>query len=196
MAKAGEPNEDQKADYLKEHLPYALKMVRYTFEQMQTVLFYLDRNSKFEAFAVRARNLVNFLTNSDTGNMKACYFFPEGFSASKTNDVKQAVQKLEQQVFHLGKDRPKGNSPLKFDTEHARKIFDWIEAEMKVFIGQLPKNLKKHWNGALAVPESETAHLKVGPELACTVSQSVSSLGSKISYTTLGPTLPLQPPKA
>ena len=65
---------DQKVDYLKEHLPYMLKMLRYTFSRMQDEPNYLSWNAHFESFAIHARNLVNFLTNADKNNLKAGEF--------------------------------------------------------------------------------------------------------------------------
>jgi len=58
-------DEKQKA-YLQEHLPYELKMLRYTYGQLLQKQHCLSWNAHFESFAVHARNLVNFLTNGDT----------------------------------------------------------------------------------------------------------------------------------
>jgi hypothetical protein len=70
----------QKAEYLEEHIPYMVKMLRYTYGQMQQEQHYLTWNAHFESFAIHARNLVNLLTNNDTGNMKA-HNFINGFRA-------------------------------------------------------------------------------------------------------------------
>jgi hypothetical protein len=48
----------QKRDYLEEHLPYMMKMLRYTHGQMLQKQHYLCWNAHFESFAVHARNLV------------------------------------------------------------------------------------------------------------------------------------------
>jgi hypothetical protein len=45
---------DNQNSYLKEHLPYMLKMVRYTFAQMNQLQHYLTWNAHFESFAVNA----------------------------------------------------------------------------------------------------------------------------------------------
>jgi hypothetical protein len=116
--------EQQKHDYLDEHLPYMLKMLRYTYGQMLQRQHYLSWNAHFESFAVHARNLVNLLTNGDKGNIKA-KDFAENFRA-RIGDASGAMSKLDQQVFHLAKERPK-NAVDKFNTEHAKAVYDWIE---------------------------------------------------------------------
>jgi hypothetical protein len=63
--------DDQQRDYLDEHLPYTLKMLRYTHGQMLQQQHYLSWNAHFESFAVHARNLVNFLTSNDKSNFEA-----------------------------------------------------------------------------------------------------------------------------
>src|SRR5690348_6320725 len=95
----------QKRDYLDEHIPYMLKMLRYTDGQMLQEQHYLSWNAHFESFAVHARNLVNFLANKDTGNFKAHEFVPD-FKA-RTSDIGGLMSKLDQQVFHLAKARPR-----------------------------------------------------------------------------------------
>src|SRR3981189_2884944 len=113
-------NEDQqKRDYLDEHLPYMLKMLRYTYGQMLQKQHYLSWNAHFESFAVHARNLVKFLTNSDARNFKA-HKFVQDYKA-RVGDIQGAMAKLEQQVFHLGKNRPP-TFVGKFNTEHAQEV--------------------------------------------------------------------------
>jgi hypothetical protein len=45
-------------------------------------------------------------------------------------------QKMEPQIFHLGKARPT-DGDLKFNTDDAKAVFDWIEGEMKKFVDAL-----------------------------------------------------------
>jgi hypothetical protein len=60
--------EQQKRDYLDDHLQYALKMLRYTYGQTLQEQHYLSwmRTSGH----LRFRHLVNFLANNDTENFK------------------------------------------------------------------------------------------------------------------------------
>jgi hypothetical protein len=136
--------EDQrKKDYLDEHLPYMLKMLRYTYKQMLEQQHYLSWNAHFESFAVHARNLVAFLTNNDTGNFKAKEFVAQDYKAVK-GDLQGPMKKLDEQVFHLAKTRPT-DVVGKFDTKHAEIVSRWIEKNFADFLNQLGE-LRPHFN--------------------------------------------------
>ena len=125
----------RKTDYLEEHLPYMLKMVRYTHGQMQQKQHYLSWNAHFESFAVNARNLMNFLSNGDRGNMKAHDFVENGFKA-RVQDAERLLLKLAQQVFHLAELRPK--TPVgKFNSDHAAEVLEWIDKNFAIFLDAL-----------------------------------------------------------
>jgi hypothetical protein len=140
---ARKPTEKEMFDYLDEHLPYMLKMLRYTFGQIKKDQWYLDWNAYFESFAVNARNLVEFLTNGDKGNMKATYFILGGFHRAKNesnkNNITNLMKALDEQVFHLGSGRPREQS-LKFGREAVGRVYPWIEKYMKEFVDALPKD--------------------------------------------------------
>src|SRR5262245_19411917 len=126
---------EQQHAYLDEHLPYMLKMLRYTYGQMLQKQHYLSWNVHRESFEVHARNLVKFLTNRDDGNLKAKDFVRN--YRARIGGLSGAMSKLEEQVFHLAKTRPK--DPIgKFDTEHAKAVFDWIEKSFNNFLSELP----------------------------------------------------------
>lgn len=103
------------------------------------------------AFSTVACNLTAFLTNGDHGsnNFKAADFV--GGFRSRKGDLQGPFAKLEPQVFHLGKDRPLGESGSKFQLGEAEAISDWIEREMAAFIERLPD--RTLWREDLAVPE-------------------------------------------
>jgi hypothetical protein len=139
----------QKHDYLEEHLPYMLKMVRYTRRRMREHQSYLSFNAHFESFAVNARNLVKFLTNTDDGNFKARGFV-ENFKSPK-GDITGLMTKLGQQVFHLSKNRPRSEG--KFDTGDAKPVLDWIEENFNEFLRALPSDMRRIFDDKKAVPE-------------------------------------------
>ncbi|MBI5319799.1 hypothetical protein [Bradyrhizobium sp.] len=154
-----EIEEKQKKDWLDEHLPYELKMARYSIAQMRgTSVFYLDWNAYHSSFAVSACNLAAFLTNGEKkgNNLQACDFV-QNFKSRKDN-LAGIFSKLEPQVFHLGKARPTDEG--KFNLHEAEKILHWIEEEMAKFISQLG-TWRKHWNEARSKPEARP----VGPTL-------------------------------
>jgi hypothetical protein len=167
-------NEDrQKRDYLDEHLPYMMKMLRYTHGQMLQKQHYLSWNAHFESFAVHARNLVRFLTNSDAGNFKAYQFVPD--YRARIGDIQGAMAKLDHQVFHLGKNRPR-TFVGKFNTEHAQKVRDWIEENFDDFVNKLGK-LKPLFDDRKADPaKDKPLYITVAASHgACTASVSSSS---------------------
>jgi hypothetical protein len=141
--------EQQKRDYLDEHLPYALKMLRYTYGQMLQAQHYLSWNAHFESFAVHARNLVNFLANNDTGNFKA-HEFVKDFKA-RTGDVGSLMAKLDQQVFHLAKRRPM-KAVGKFNTDHAKLVLEWVQQNFAVFLNRLSSEQLALFNERKADP--------------------------------------------
>jgi hypothetical protein len=146
-------NDHQINEYLDEHLPYMLKMVRYAYRQMLRRQFYLSFNAHFESFAVNTRNLVNFLTNNDEGkgNFKACEFVKD-FKARK-GEIQGVMRKLDQQVFHLDKNRPRDDG--KFHTGAAEQVLDWIEENFAKLLHELPPELRRLFNDQLAKPEED-----------------------------------------
>jgi hypothetical protein len=139
---------EQKIKWLDEHLPYELMMVRYTIKRLKEYVFWLDWNAYHSAFAVAAANMAGFLTNNDTGNLKAADFAP-GFKARK-GELAAKFAKMEPQIFHLGKGRP--SEAGKFKINDATEAANWIESEMGIFLSQLG-DWEKYWNAARAVPQ-------------------------------------------
>jgi hypothetical protein len=77
----------QKEDWLREHLPYQVMMMRHTYKQLfNHSLSTLDWNAMYMAFANAARNLRLFLTNGDKGknNFGAHEFVALDFIATRS----------------------------------------------------------------------------------------------------------------
>ncbi|WP_029081793.1 hypothetical protein [Bradyrhizobium sp. th.b2] len=155
-----EIEEQQKKDWLNEHLPYELMMARYSVAQLSQATFWLDWNAFLASFAVSACNLAAFLTNGEKGNNFRAHDFIEGFRSRK-GDLANTFAMLEPQVFHLGKARPTDDG--KFTLQEAIAIHDWIESEMEKFIRQLG-SWREHWNEQRATPVDRPA----GPILQIT----------------------------
>jgi hypothetical protein len=139
---------EQKIKWLDEHLPYELMMVRYTSKMLKENVFWLDWNAYHSAFAVAAANMAGFLTNNDTGNLKASDFVT-GFKARK-GELAAKFAKMEPQIFHLGKGR--SSEKGKFDIDDATEVANWIDSEISKFLSQLGE-WKKYWNAARAEPQ-------------------------------------------
>ena len=140
------PSDLQK--YLNGHLKYELDMLRYTLSIIKLPIDspqgQRNWNAHFEAFLMHARNLYRFLTNGDSRNQRA-RDFSSRFKADKTDDTKSLFTKVNDQVFHLGKNRPFGASE-KANVDGAQKVSDWIEINFRKFIGELAKEYECDWN--------------------------------------------------
>jgi hypothetical protein len=137
--------------YLTEHLPYMLKMLRYTSGQLEKSQHYLSANAHFESFAVNARNLALFLTSGDGSNFKA-RDFTDSFKPSNRDQINGRMQKLRDQVFHLGKRRPKDViGKLVFDD--VPPVKDWIESNFEKFILDLAPTRRAKFDRQKSEPE-------------------------------------------
>ena len=141
----------EKVAYLQEHLPYELLMLRYTLKKIVAPQLRLDWNVYFESFAVHARNLYDFLTNSeDSRNFKAKDFVAY-FSISKEDKVISMFTRLHSQVFHLPKNRPTDQAK-KANADRAKLVSRWIETNFATFISGLGADYGSKWHGEDADP--------------------------------------------
>lgn len=131
-----------------------LRFTRGRLQQLQDGSNYLEFNTALLAFSTVACNLAAFLTNNDRGNnnVKAAEFV-EAFRSRK-GDLQGTFAKLEAQVFHLGKNRPAGESDAKFALSEAEAVSGWIEREMAAFIESLPD--RSLWREERATPEVDS----------------------------------------
>jgi hypothetical protein len=112
---------------------------------------------------VHARNLVNFLANKDDGNFKA-HEFVQGFKA-RTGEIDGHMQKLNQQVFHLAKGRPR-DAVGKFNSGHAKPVHEWVEANFADFLKKLSPEQRAFLNDRKADPaldEASYISISLGP---------------------------------
>jgi hypothetical protein len=177
-----ELDEKQKQAWVEEHLPYELMMLRHTLKRItqKQNMFFLDWNAAHASFAVHAANLAAFLTNGESGNnnLKACELVPN--FRSRKGKLDTTFNKMEPQIFHLGKARPNAGQ-LKFNTEDAEKVSQWLEAEMKKFVEALLKtSYAEYWIEDRSVPPPEN-----GPGMYIDASNPSASSGTPqtISYT-------------
>lgn len=179
-------------DYLREHLPYMLKMMRYTYQQMLQRQHYLSFNAHMESFSTNARNMVNFLANKDTNNHKAGQFVAE--YRARTGNLGQLMRKIDEQTMHLSKYRPKALVG-KFNTDNAKEVLDWVEETFSGFLGQLPESERKFFDANKADPtydqgfSIEVGPVEAGKPSACTASPLIATVtpakpieGSKFVY--------------
>jgi hypothetical protein len=162
--------QQQKFDYLDEHLPFMLGQLRYDFAKINEVQYFRDWNSYFQSYSVNARNLVQFLDNADKGNFKATDFVV-GFRHRK-GEIQGALQRLRDQVFHLGKGRPRDKN-LKFDSNFAAEVFAWIQDGMQDFTERLSPDDRKAWNAQKADPQFDKTTPSAGSASPPSASSSI-----------------------
>jgi hypothetical protein len=170
-----------KAAYLQTNLCYELRMLRHALTKITQPQFPLDWNAYFQSFAVNARNLYGFLTNDDKSeNFKAKDFIE--FKATKTDNSISMFQRLNPQVFHLGKNRPT-DQEKQANLDHAKQVSNWIETNFAAFINGLGVEYGskvEFWNNAdpskvksSAVPQQPTRTNADFPATVYTFSGSV-----------------------
>ena len=162
----------EQSDYLQEHIPYMLKMLRYTYGQMRQQQHYLSWNAHFESFAVHARSLTRFLTNKDKEDIKARHFV-EGYRG-RIGDQSGPMQRLQRQVFHLAKQRPT-EVIGKFNSDNAKEVFEWIESNFADFLSKLDPEQRGLFEESKSHPENDQAQYIIlnggsGVPMACTAS--------------------------
>lgn len=162
--------EAQKTAWLAEHLPYQLRVARHTYARLFGNLDNWDWNAMYIAFASAARNLRLFLTNKDKGsnNFGAQNFVKAGFSAN-VEPIKDRMNRLNEQIFHLDKARPTDASS-KFQLEDAEIVLDWIEKGIASFLSQLEPEQRSQWNHQIAPVPAPQLFLRISDarQTACT----------------------------
>lgn len=176
------PLKPEQVPYLKEHFPYSLKMLRFTLRQMREPQHYLSWNAHYESFAMHARALVRFLTNSDKGNSKASDFVT-GFRA-RIEELGSKVELLNRQMFHLAKTTRPTATVDKFNIDDATELLNWIEKHFRDFLNALDGEDRKLFDAEKANPDRDEAlYLSVTVadghiQTACTAEPQFSKSGS------------------
>ena len=149
----------EKTEYLQEHLSYELLMLRHTLTEITKPHRILDWNAFLESFAVHARNLYDFLTNSDDCRNFKAQDFINGFKAAKDDNTISMFLRLHSQVFHLGKSRPIEQAE-KANVDHAKQVIAWIEKNFTTFISGLAIEYDSKWNSDNADPSKVMSSAK------------------------------------
>lgn len=134
--------EDEKREYIEEHLRYEELMLRYTLSKVTDLTAGLDWCAYLESFAVHARNIHDFLTNNE-GSSHRARDFVKGHR-SDPNTRPGSYQRLNAQIFHLTKGRPSESSE-KFNSNNAMEVAKWIDAELKKFFDALGEDYLTKW---------------------------------------------------
>jgi len=159
--------------HLTEHIPYELLMLRHARCRLYQPDGQLNWNAFLEAFAVHARNLLDFLMNrKDSRNLKASEF-KSAYRPPAHRDLDGIMEKLRVQILHWGKRRP-SDPGEKLDVADADKLCQWIEDATARFLTSLSPEHRKHWDEDRARPP-QTILLGTTPSGATNLPIAVSS---------------------
>jgi hypothetical protein len=131
-------------EFLQEHLPYELDMLRFTLGACKTETTQQRMwNALFESHVVHARNLCSFLTNNKNEGLKA-----RSFSDFDGDELLRATFKqlrLNPCVLHMDKGRPI-YGPDKTQLAEVEELYTCIETEFARFVASLPKPWRSCWD--------------------------------------------------
>jgi hypothetical protein len=132
--------EQEKLEYLIEHIWYERWMLDHSLSRMGSVTDQFDWNAFFVSFAVHARNLYKFLTNRDGSNVKARDYVAD----FKHGSHEFSIAKWDQAVLHLAKARP-SEADRKVDYDDAIVAHRWATKEFSRFLDMLGEPYKSSW---------------------------------------------------
>lgn len=180
---------DELAAYFNEHILYELLMLRYSRSLLRSPLQQLAWNANYAAFAVSARNLYDFLNNNGKNNevnLHAYLPHAKSFRISSITKITGTLQKINQQVFHMGRQRPKDTGKVLLD--RVEVVFHWTESNMvslgASFDERFGKQIRMERASPFTVPSTYTSG-PTGPGAPSpTATNHIISIG--------GPDLPAQ----
>jgi hypothetical protein len=177
-------SERERIAYLREHLFYEVLMLRFTLRRLDMDQTQLLWNALYESFGVHARNLHDFLRRNkgDSRNFRARDFTIGDFIAKKRNCIDGLMEKMRQQILHLGKRRT-ASKEKKIDLDDVKNIATWIEQGLMQFSRELKEPYKSNWEPDKADPEKNVTYMLTGQHSQS--SHSVSTLKSRSDGTLL-----------
>ena len=141
MTRAEEQAEQLK-EWLREHLPYELSMMRYSFRKMAVPGDdQFAYNAHYECFAIKARLLLDFIGCRD--NLKATHFV-QNFNPPPREHLKKTFQQLDIQVLHNIRSRL-GDRAKKISFEDCERFALWFERGMDTFRAALSQEQRELW---------------------------------------------------
>jgi hypothetical protein len=142
-------NKQEKVDILEEHLPYEIMMLRYAFDQLQTLERGLLANAFIETYCLHARNLIDFFwaDASPKGRTPtANHFTTRDYLKVRGPDVRRGdlYAELNHQIAHLSYNRTR-NHREKIDGRDRAILLQAIEAAVSEFGQHLRDEYKQYW---------------------------------------------------
>jgi hypothetical protein len=121
------------------HLDYEVTMLHYCYKEILKREPGEDRNVYIECFALHARALYEFLISHSPRRLNAvAQDFIAEFEPTDKDVVGDIIQKIQDQILHMGWERTQDTN-LKFDAAtDGVKIRNWIDLWLAVFWVRLP----------------------------------------------------------
>jgi hypothetical protein len=174
----------QYLDFLKEHLPYELRMLNHCFERLYGSSG-ADWNAFMESFCIHARNLKMFVTNDNgKGNCVVARDFVTDFHEASANNLTGAFQRLNAQIAHLAKTRTT-DAAAKFTRDDAKAVHTWLTKVLKKFVAALDPIDQTHWAAAFPATPILVSETRSVPNLP---TQTATSIFVEMSGGALGST--------
>jgi hypothetical protein len=137
------PTQTEKEEFLKEHLPYEVDMLRATYSLLQTASPNAVGFALIESFCVHARNLIEF-----SKIKKSCNFDPRWFTENLKLDKRfvdgGALVKITEQISHLSANR-RSLQTEKIGLKFREKVYEAIEDELERWEKCLNPGWRAHW---------------------------------------------------
>jgi hypothetical protein len=135
---------DELIAYFNEHVLYELLMLRYSRNLLRAHPLQLVWNVNFAAFNVSARNLYDYLNNKggkNEVNVHAYLPYAKSFRISSISDITGTLQKINEQVFHMGRKRPTDKGKVTLD--RIEIAFGWAESNMISLVASFEEEFRK-----------------------------------------------------
>ncbi|MCK1274429.1 hypothetical protein IVB46_04125 [Bradyrhizobium sp. 61] len=150
--------DDDKKDYMREHLHYEIEMLRFTHDRLKSISSQMLANALMESFVVHARNLMDFFYNQlDPKCFSAADFLPTGDPAAQKasfGDAGKAYGLVHNQTLHLGQRRPTLDKD-KVGPDERQTLRDAIESQIPAFEAALLSDYKTIWDETKRRSEAE-----------------------------------------
>lgn len=157
-------NRQELIDYFNEHILYELLMLRFSRNRLNAAPQILW-NAMFSAFNVSARNLYEFLNNKGTRNEVNVHEYRDyskEFRLSSITRITGTLQKINEQVFHMGRKRPK-DSDKKVTLDRVELVFKWVDSNMFALVASFDEKFRNEVQMHRADPNYIPTSIMSGP---------------------------------
>jgi hypothetical protein len=137
---------------IKDHFRYEVQMLRYTHQRLCRGFAGTDKceaNAVIESFCIHARNLIDFLRETESklsdGKYAAAVHFTDRYEAFKTHSMSDDLYgKLGEQIAHITYGRTNIDEE-KLGAKERQRLFDLIAHEIPIFLGHLKEQYRLLW---------------------------------------------------